>query len=71
MREDTIYELEGQAGDRRTHCSGDVPSDILPSQRRATAECVARAISADRGSVVHFRAAVCKVKVRFVEKIGP
>jgi len=71
MREDTNYELEGQGGDRRTHCSGDVPSDILPSPGRCTADRVTRAISTDGGSLVHFRVAVCKVKVRFAEKIAP
>jgi len=71
MREDTTYELEGQAGVGHTHCSGDVPSDILPSPRRGAAERITRAISVDGGSMVHFRVAVCKVKVRFVEKIAP
>ena len=71
MREDTNYELEGQAADRHTHCRGDVPSDILPSPGRGTADRVTRAIPTDGGSVVDFRVAFCKVKVRFDEKIAP
>ena len=62
-REETSYELEGQAGDWSVDCCCDVPSIIRASKRRAAAGCGIGAVSVDGWGMGDFRSAICKVEM--------
>ena len=63
-RRENSDELEKQVGARSTDGCSDVRADVCASTRWATAGCGPGAVSADGGSVVDFRTAVCETEVK-------